>query len=377
MSLKHFGSLKEKKAPAEGYFPVSILKPLKGMEYKLEENLESFFNLDYPDYELLFALTNEADPALSVVQKVIKKYPHIKASITIHPDRGFGNPKISNMLQIFEDAKNDWILISDSNSFAEKDFLKKYVNHVGPNVGMVSAHIGGFESTNFFGKLESVFLNGFYTRWGLFVKSFGKPCVVGKMMLFQRSVVNRMGGIRAFSHHIAEDYMMGEAVRHLGYQVVMASTPAPQRVGSVSFSQFWGRHMRWGRIRKQQAPAAFFLFEPVFGLFAAAAYGGISLNAFFGWNPFAVAAAHLSAWAVGDYLITKKIDSKISLNYFFYWFARECLQTPLWFHIASGNTVKWRGQILILEGGGMVRPSEQVSEAEFRKDSAYFLSVVN
>ncbi|MCM0604579.1 MAG: glycosyltransferase [Xanthomonadaceae bacterium] len=352
--LNHYLIKKPPAVPPLGFFPISILKPLKGLDFELEANLESYFNLVYPEYELLFALTSDSEPAYPVAKKLIEKYPHIKAKILVNPDQGSGNPKVSNLLKVYETATYDWVLISDSNVFMDRDYIKILTRSVDANTGVASAFIGGFESQGFFGNMEATFLNGFYSRWGLTALQVGIPCVVGKTMLFQRSVANRFGGIQSFTYHIAEDFMMGVAMGLLGKKVVIANNPVKQRVGIVTRKQFWDRHLRWGRLRKRQAPPAFFteiLFQPL----TVSAFGSLFLMLQFGFHYLNSFLAFVCFFAVSDFAVMKTVNRSTSLKYLYYWLVRELAHYPLWIHIALGNTVNWRGQKYVIEIGGLVR----------------------
>lgn len=338
-----------------GYFPITILKPLKGNDFGLEQNLDSYFHLDYPQYEILFALNSEQEPAYPIVKKVLDRYPHFDAKIIINPDRGRGNPKVSNLLKVYETAKHDWVLISDSNVFMDADYVKRLVRSVDENTGVASAFIGGFESQGFFGHMEATFLNGFYSRWGISALYLGIPCVVGKTMLFQRSVANRFGGIQSFSNHIAEDFMLGVAMGLLGKKVVIANNPVKQRVGIVTRKQFWDRHMRWGRLRKRQAPPAF-LFEIFFQPISFSVYAALFCSQMFGFSAPLVFFLNLTYCAFADFAVMKSVNPKTGLKFLFFWLVREIMHYPLWVHIAIGNTVVWRGETYVIEQGGIVRP---------------------
>ena len=317
--------------------------------------MESYFTLDYPKYELLFALTSDSDPAYAIEKKLIEKYPNVDAKILVNPDRGVGNPKVSNLLKVYETAKHDWVLISDSNVFMEKDYLKDLVCCVKEDTGVASAFIGGFEPKGFFGNMEATFLNGFYSRWGLAALYTGTPCVVGKTMLFQRSVAQKFGGIQSFTNHIAEDYMLGVAMGLMGKKVVIANNPVHQRVGVVGRKQFWDRHMRWGRLRKRQVPPAFFseiLFQPI----TVSVYTGILCSQFFGTPFFTGFFSYLIYTWLSDFFVMKAVNPKTDLKFLFFWLVRELAHYPLWLHIAMGNTVVWRGQRYLIELGGLVRP---------------------
>jgi ceramide glucosyltransferase len=181
----------------------------------------------------------------------------------------------------------------------------------------------------------------------------GMPIVMGKSMMFRKTTAERFGGIQVLSKYLAEDYVAGEAVRHLGLRTVLACDPVVQHIGKYSLKDFWSRHLRWGRIRKAQSPLTFFV-EPVFGCLISGTMGALSAAKLFHLSPALFMAAHLFAWSLCDFAMIRKMGKKIEVRLPLTWFLRELLALPLWAHIASGNTVDWRGRKLKLQPGGML-----------------------
>ena len=353
LSLKHFKSnIPHLDAPF-GLFPVSVLKPLSGVDAGLSENIESFFVLDYPEFELIFSVAKQFDPAVAVVQKLINSYPEVPARLIIGDVSEGLNPKVNNMIKSYDTASYDWILISDSNVRVEPDYLRRLVAHVDNGVGLVTSVVAGSAPGGIGGWLEATFLNTFYARGMLVAKALGETCVVGKSMLLSRSVANRFGGIRNLSQYLAEDYMAGKAIEMLGLKVVIARDPIRQHIGRHSLNQFWQRHLRWGRIRKSQAPITF-MIEPMLGCLVSGLIGASALSVC-GISFFAVLVVHLIAWFLCDFLMLKvsyrECDfRRATLG----WVLRELIAVPLWINIAVGRTVKWRGRELRILPGGLL-----------------------
>jgi ceramide glucosyltransferase len=336
-------------------FPVSILKPLKGADSGLEENLRTFFELDYPLFELLFSVADPGDPALAIVRHLMDRYPEVKARVFVGQLEIGPNPKVNNLVQSYERASYDWILISDSNVRVGCDYLKRLVGHLEPGVGMVTSVIAGRDGQGVGGYLEAAFLNTFYARGMLLLAWWGRAPVVGKSMLFQRSVAERFGGIRILSRYLAEDYMAGEAMRRLNLRTVIATDPIQQNLGRMDCAAFWARHLRWGRIRKSQAPLPFAI-EPLLGSLVSGLLGAFACNRFFDFSFSAVMGLHLATWSLCDLLLFRKLDPSPKFHLPLVWFTRELLSFPLWLHIAFGNTVQWRGNRLKVLSGGILDP---------------------
>ena len=311
-------------------------------------------------FELIFSIASPFDPVIPIVEKLMTRYPSVDARLIIGDVEVGPNPKVNNMIRSYEAAKYDWLLISDSNVRVPKNYLTRMTAHLDNGVGMVTAAVSGQNPEGLGAHLEATYLNTFYARGMILADRVGKPCVVGKAMLFRRSVANRFGGIKSLARYLAEDYMAGEAMRMLGYSVVIATDPVHQYLGQYSVSAFWQRHLRWGRIRKAQAPLAFF-FEPLSGSIISGLLGAFAFQNRFGVPLESFLAVHLGVWAFCDLLVMMVMGSELSVMIPLAWFVRELLALPLWVAIASNNTVNWRGQKLKIQPGGMIAQSILIS----------------
>ncbi len=337
-----------------GLYPVTILKPLKGADAGIEENLESFFRLDYPDYEMIFSIADSRDPVRAVVLRLMERYPEVDARLIEGAVDAGPNPKVNNMLQSYSLARHDLVLISDSNIRVKRDYLKRLIAHMDNSTGVITAVVAGVGAKRWGGRLEAMYLNTFYARFMRLASLCGHPCVVGKSMLFRKSVASRFGGIATLARYLAEDYMTGIAMQRLGLKAVIMSDPVEQYIGRYSFSDFWARHLRWGRIRKAQAPVAF-LFEPLSGSIVCAILGAIAGSCTFQEFPLAVfLLAHFTIWAACDLALNRRMSGSGATRSLATWCAREALAFPLWFHSLCGNTVLWRGRKLRVAPGGLL-----------------------
>jgi ceramide glucosyltransferase len=159
--------------------------------------------------------------------------------------------------------------------------------------------------------------------------------------------------MRALGRYVAEDYMAGRAVQSLGLRVEIVPDAVVQHIGAYGFHDFWSRHLRWGRIRKAQAPLAF-LGEPLFGAILSGVVGAGALEAALGVPWALVLAAHLFIWWLADLRLLGTLALRPSLDTFGGWLARELLALPLWCHIAVGNRILWRGNRLRILPGGVL-----------------------
>jgi len=338
----------------QGLEPISILKPLKGVDEGIEENLKSFLDLDYPSFEILFSVADELDPVVPIVRKLLAMHPHVRATLKICKFHSGPNPKINNLLSIYQDAKYDWILISDSNTRMSPQHLRVLAQQFKKGVAMQSSVVAGVEASSIGGLLECAFLNTFYARSVLILNTLGHPCVIGKAMMFRKSVLERTGGLRSLEVHIAEDYAAGKKLQQLGFRVQISRNPIRQHIGRYGFITFWTRHIRWGRLRKMQAPLVF-LVEPFFNSIISGLVGAFAFSKLFGSSPYVFFAAHVSGWFLLDLIVFERVDERPDITFLPIWILREFLHFPLWIHIAMGNTINWRGKIIHLVKPKMTR----------------------
>lgn len=341
------------------YPPVTILKPLKGIDSDLRENLLSFFDLDYAEYEIIFSVDDESDPAKPIAEDLIKTHSQINAKLIVGDDKIGLNPKINNIIRGYDQAKYDHILISDSNVRVKPDYLKTMVSSLKGKVGVVTSVILGKHDRGIGGHLEAAYLNTFYAKSMFLTKRFGHPCVIGKSMLFLKSTAERFGGLRSLKNYLAEDYMFGLAVQRLDYTVAYSQRPVTQHIGRYSFKKFWNRHVRWGRIRKSHAPAAFIIEPFIASAFFACILFGSAIENLTTYSAFKASAWYFLVWGILDHIIHFALRRKIKPFYPLIWMLREVLFLPLWIHITLGQTVDWRGTIYKLKrGGSLEKPNE-------------------
>ncbi len=244
--------------------PVSVLKPLRGVDEDLEANLRTFFEQDHPDHELVFGVEGADDPALAVVRRLRREYPNTRARIVVH-DGGRGiNPKVSNLRAMMEAVAHDVVVISDSNVAVAPDYLSRMASELGdPRVGVVTSMFAGAGERTIGAALENLHLNGAVAAGAaLPTDLLDHPVVVGKSMMFRRSVLERLGGLESVANVLAEDYVMGRMFHAAGYEVRLCPQPIRNVNARTTVRAFFDRHVRWGMIRLRMKPVAFVL-EPL------------------------------------------------------------------------------------------------------------------
>lgn len=333
--------------------PISILKPLKGVEYDLKENLESVFTLNYPKFEILFNVAEENDPVIAVVLEMMEKYPSVDAQLTIGEVIVGYNPKVNNLILSYDKAKYDWQLILDSNIRVYPEYLNFLAAEIKPNTGCISTAFLGREPQGIGGWLERVFLSTMNTRWMILSQKVNQTFVVGKSMLFKKSQFERFGGLRYLGTYLAEDLMAGVKTVEIGLKVVVPPVYIYQYLGKQGFKSYWARHTRWARIRTAHNPLLF-LVELLITCSMSGLLGSWAISYLTGLPMIVAFVGHFLLWGSAELLFMKGADASTGLKDIAAWMLQVFLEIPLWFHSLTSNKVSWRGTALALRHGGHV-----------------------
>ncbi|HRE91826.1 MAG TPA: glycosyltransferase, partial [Myxococcota bacterium] len=245
--------------------PVTILKPLCGADDDLEGNLETFFLQDHPDFELVFGVEGEDDPAIPIVRRLRARYPGVRSRLVIHRGGRGLNPKVNNLEQTLSRSRptSDLLVISDSNVAVPRGWLTELSEAYAARPGLVmNLFIGRGEET-LGATLENLHLAGpvagslaFADRW------LKKTDAVGKSMMFSRATFEALGGFASVSTVLAEDFVMGRMFSSAGYPVTLAKTLVHNVTRTASVRRFLARQLRWNLIRSRMM-GWLYPFEPL------------------------------------------------------------------------------------------------------------------
>lgn len=238
---------------------VTVLKPLKGADPNLEQNLRSMFEQDWHQFELVFGAEDPFDPALAVVHRLAREYPHIPCRVVTSPKPLGLNPKVRLCAELARHARFDLVLISDASVFAPPGYLRAMVDsYARPNTGLVSSPLVGFGETTPGGSVDNLILNLFILRAVCFTKLFIRhSCVIGKSMMFRLSELNRLGGWQSVRDVLAEDYVLGRLFRRAGFEVRLCPLRLPTRTHCSAVGDSLRRHVRWCQMRRRTSMMAY------------------------------------------------------------------------------------------------------------------------
>lgn len=318
---------------------VSILKPLHGLLPTLEENLTSYFMLEYPLFELIFCVAEKNDPALEIVNKLRTKFPQVVVVISIGTEECGDNPKVQNLASGYKESKYDLIWIADANIVASDCVIQDMVDKCVDGARLVHQIPWGVSGPSVQQSLGSLSLGSMLDRW-YFATAHGRPytvinnlfcsCVNGMSNMISKPHLEQIGGLCVFGNHIAEDSHMGIAFDKQGYEVRMSKYTGLQNLGTFDIVNYIERRVRWTKLRMRTTVTRHITpFELVIDSHLLSWMCLISLSVYHQVLPTKIAMLHPFAWFMVDAFtfmlfdravgLPKKWQDNANSKYFFDW----------------------------------------------------------
>lgn len=326
--------------------PVSILKPLHGVDEGLRDNLRSFFTQDYPRFEMLFAVRDPSDPATVVVEELRSAYPHVDARLIVTGEPPYPNAKVYSLDLMSRAAKHDLLVMSDSDIRVDRSMLKVVAAEFQDrSVGVSTCPYRAVAGRSFWSRLEACGMNTEFWGGALVARMLeGMRFAVGPTIVARKHALERIGGFDVLKDYLAEDFVMGARASEMGIGVRLSSYVIEHRIGSEKLRPNFAHRLRWARSTRRSRPAGYAgqIFTnplpPAIMLLLAQP----------GWWPVFAAACLmrvLAAQAVAGTALEGKVEWRLlPLQDILSWF--------FWFAGFFGNTIEWRGRRYRLLGDG-------------------------
>jgi len=244
---------RERSGPMNDFCPpVSVLKPMRGLDGETYENLASFCWQQYPNYELLFCTDDERDPAIEVIDKLMADFPHIPIRLSIGSSTSGSNNKVTKLCRLAREARYDLLVASDSDIRVEPDYLRRVaLPFRDQRTGAVTCLYRGSTAPNLWSKLEDVALTSDFLPGVLVARRLGVKFALGATMAVRRQVLTEIGGFQALADAAADDHELGSRVAARGYRVEFAHTTVQTECVSRSFKDFFQQRLRWSVVTRE------------------------------------------------------------------------------------------------------------------------------
>jgi len=243
--------------------PVTVLKPLCGAEPGLYENLRTFCQQDYPEFQIVFGVGDADDPALAVVARVVAEFPRLPIEVVINPQQHGHNRKISSLINMLEHARYDMLVMADSDAFVRPDYLSSVTAPLlDRKVGLVTCLYYGEPTHPVWSRLGAMYINEWYMPSVLLAWLFGhENYVSGQTLCIRRDTLEAIGGLKVIANHLADDYQLGQQVRDLGLRIVLSSYMLKAEHHEPTLESLVRHELRWMRTLCVLKPRSFrFIF---------------------------------------------------------------------------------------------------------------------
>lgn len=283
-------SHEEVKPTAKFEPPVSILKPLHGVDFASYENYVSFCTQDYPDYEILFAVGDPGDAAVPMVQRIIMDFPARQIRLLIGAEVFGANRKVNSLARLAREAKHEILALSDGDVRVGPRYLREVVNPLrDAEVGAVTSFYRGIAQENLGSELEAIGASSaFFPGVLMAVWTEGVKFALGASIATTKTWLKKIGGFEEIAAFLADDYEIGRRVAQAGGRVVLSHETVWTMYPAQTARRFWEHQLRWARTVRLCRPASYAALLFTQGL------------------PWAIVAAVVApaAWIAAAYLLT-------------------------------------------------------------------------
>ena len=334
--------------------PVSLLKPVRGLDFGSYENFASFCRQDYPEYEILFGVNDAADPAVPLIQRMIQEFPSRTIRLSIGSEQPGANRKVAKLASLAREARHEILVLTDGDVRVGPNYLREVVAPLAhEQTGAVTSFYRGIAEKNLGAEIEAIGASSDFFAGVLMAEWMeGITFALGASIVTTKPWLAKIGGFEGFADMLADDYELGNRIAKAGGRVVLSREPVWTMYPAQTVRGFWDHQVRWSRTVRLCRPASYLGLIFTHGLpwavlaaivAPAGCIGGAYLLAYLVLR--LVMAWTVGVWGVGDEILRRKL-----------WLVpvRDAIHFVVWLASFASNRITWDGAEYTMEKGRMV-----------------------
>ena len=334
--------------------PISVLKPLAGLDDGLEANLGSFFEQNYPGFEILFAVRSPDDPAIAVVERLRARYPGVPSRLMVVGEPPYPNAKVYSLDRMLAAAEHDLLVMADSDIRVTPDMLATIAAEFqAERLGLATCPYRAVPGRSFWSTLEAIGLNTEFIGGVLVARMLdGMKFALGPTIAARRQTLERIGGLDAVKDYLAEDFVMGKLAAECGDGVILSSYAIEHLIGAQPFAANMRHRLRWNRSTRRSRPWGYIGQVFTNPLPPALVLCAVKPE---WWPVLAVTAVVRAAagWATAGHVLRDPLTRRL------WWLTplQDVASILVWMAGFFGNTIVWRGRKYHLLRDGRFEPA--------------------
>jgi ceramide glucosyltransferase len=346
---------RERKRERPDFTPrLSLLKPVRGVDFASYENFASFCRQDYPDYEILFAVNEESDAALPLIRRLVAEFPARRIRVFIGAEQLGANKKVNKLVLLAREAEHEILVLTDGDVRVGPRYLREVAAPFAESAtGAVTSFYRSVVEANLGAELEAVgaasdfFAGVLMAQW-----MEGMTFALGASIVTTKTWIRKIGGLEPIANMHSDDYELGHRIAEAGGKVILSREAVWTMYPAVSLGGFWKHQVRWARTVRLCRPLSYvgLIFThglPWAILAALVAHTRAAAAAYLlGYLVLRLAMAYLvGVWGVGDEVLRRKLYL-VPL--------RDALNFAIWLGSFASNRISWGGREFAMEEGRMV-----------------------
>jgi ceramide glucosyltransferase len=338
-------------ATAKDLHPISILKPLKGVDLGLEENLRTFFTQQYAGaWEILFAVRTETDPAVALVRRLQGEFPQVPSRLLLVGEPPYQNAKVWSLEKLCEAATHDLVLMADSDIRVDPQLLATIAREFAsdPQLGVATCPYRAVGGPSVWSQMEALGMNTEFIAGVLVARMLeGMRFTLGPTVAARKAAIADAGGWPPLGRFLAEDFVLGQRITAKGWHSILSSYVVEHRIGSEPLGENFAHRLRWNRSTRRSRPAGYvgqIFTNPLPLLLAAWPVADFS--------PTYLAIAFLFRFTIAFATSSGVLQQEFAPQHLWQLPVQDFLSLAFWIAGFFGNTIHWRGRIYRLHQDG-------------------------